>query len=163
MAVRLFPAGPAKSPSRLVVALVATGWWLAQPPMVWFYYNAQLHRGAFPPDGDTIIIPIVNITILWALATPFVAAALVAALWRYQAAQSYAAFDSTRRLRSVLWSVLVGLVALIVGEFAYYDVRDGYPLLALAQVPALLVLAWVRSSLCASRDRPASTILKPAM
>jgi hypothetical protein len=162
MGVRLFPASLSRSPSRLVVALVATGWWLAQPPMAWFYYHAQYRRGAYPPDGDTIIIPIVNTTILWALATPFVAAALATALWRYRAGQSYAAFDTARWLRSALWSLLLTIVALIVAQSAYYDAVDGYPLLTLAQLPGLFVLAWVRSSLSASRDRTAPIVLEPA-
>jgi hypothetical protein len=131
--------------------------------MVWLYYNAQLRRGAYPPDGDTIIIPIANMTIVWTLATPFLAAAAATALWRYRAGQSYIAFDTTRVVRSVLWSTVLGIVALIIAQSAYYDTHDGYPLLALAQVPGLLVLAWVRSSVCAPRARPASTVTESAL
>jgi hypothetical protein len=161
--MRPFPAGLSRSPNRLVVALVATAWWLAQPPMVWFYYHAQYRRGAYPADGDAIMIPIASLAILWALATPFVVAALVIALRRYRAGQSYVAFDTTRRLRSTLWSAFFGIVALIIAEVAYYDAWEGYSPLALARVPGLLVLAWVRSSICAPGARPASTVVEPAL
>jgi hypothetical protein len=161
--VRAFPAGLSSSPSRFVAALVATVWWLAQPPSVWFYYHAQYRRGAYPPDGDAIMIPIAQLAILWALVTPFVATALVIALRRYRAGQSYVAFDTTRRLSSTLWSAFFGIVALIIAEVAYYDAWDGYPLLALARVPGLLVLAWVRSSVCAPRAQGASPVVEPTV
>jgi hypothetical protein len=163
IAVRPFPAGLARSPSRPVVAVTATAWWLAQPPMVWIYYHAQLRRHAYPHDADAIMIPIAQMTILWAIATPLVGAALVAALLRYHPGQTYTAFDSARRLPSALWSVLMGIAALLIVNWAYYDVQDGYPLLALAQVPGLLVVAWVRSSLCAPHDRAARAVVEPAV
>jgi hypothetical protein len=131
--------------------------------MVVVYYRTQLSRGVYPSHADSIAIPIANMTIVWAIATPLVVVALVAALRRYRAGQSYAAFDTARRLPSALWSVLLGIVAYLIAEGAYYDAREGYPLLALAQVPGLFVVAWVRSSLCAPHGRVARAVVEPGV
>jgi hypothetical protein len=159
--MRLFPAGYGRTPHRALVVAVALAWWLAQPPLVAAYYDAQLRRGAYRPEADSIGIPIFTAWGAWGAVTPLVLAALAWTACRGAAGLSYAAVDWGRRARTLGWTAVAALGAYVVLEAAVLDALDGHPWLALAQVPGVLAFAWLRSAVVAAPSRagarPAAT------
>jgi hypothetical protein len=125
------------------VGATATLWWLVQPLLVVRYYSAQLARGAYPPEADSISIPIAEAWIAWLLASPVIAAMLFLALRRYRAGPAYRALDRVRPWRGAAIAVLAITATALVLKNAVADYRDGYPGLALAQFPGLLALVWL--------------------
>ena len=143
MNFKIFTGGIRRTPGRLLVGATATLWWLAQPWLVVRYYTMQLDRGTYPSNADSIVIPIGEDWVGWLLFSPVIAMLLVLALRRYEAGAAYAAFDRVRRWRSAAIAVLAVVAAVLVFDSAAVDYQDGYPALALAQLPGLLAVVWL--------------------
>lgn len=98
-------------------ALFAALLYLAAPAFNAAYYVIEEGRNAYPPNADTIAIPIFTFAIGAAVFAPFYAAAVWLATRSYQGGLSLLAFDTQRPLQSGLWSLLLGGLAFL----ALYD------------------------------------------
>ena len=150
----LFPAGLKHTPARRVAGLVAALWWAAQPWLTERYYEAQLGRGAYPPEADSIGIPIGYAKAAWVVVTPVLLVVVGLLLWRaYRPGAALLAFSRAHWARAAGSTVVaVGASALLV-DSALGDWQDGYPALALAQLPGLLAIAWLRAGCAAEAQR----------
>ena len=140
--------------SKWYFALLAAVLYVTAPLVDASYYVIQQGRGAYPPDADTIAIPIFQFAIALLIVSPVYAVAVWLAIRSYQGGRSLLAFDTTRPVRSVLWSVvLAGAVFCAIYEAVFTATK-----LSLVETGASLLwtylLLCLRSSLAGGGSRP---------
>jgi hypothetical protein len=140
---RVFPNGVLHTPTRFTAGATAAAWWLIQPALVSRYYSEQLAQGAYRPNADSISIPIGTDWALWFIASPVVLLLVWWALRRYL--DGVPCGKKPSGARSIILTVVALLMAATVIIFAWSDLQDGYPVLAAAQLPAVIVLLWLRA------------------
>ncbi len=91
--------------------VLTVGLVIAFPIIADNYFTAMAMAGAYPPDGDTIIMPIMGSVFLAIALSPFIIGCAWLALRRYEAAPSLMVWRDDRRLRSVFITLaaLIGL------------------------------------------------------
>ena len=134
--------------------------WLRTPRSLWFvaglaaflyvfapvenalFYWIQRERGAYPPNADTIAIPIYYFTqaLLWL--APVYALLTWAALRKYVGGRSWWEFDTDRWLVSAFWTLLYG------GLAAQNVYEAGHSALMRMPVSVLCALLWAYLFLC---------------
>lgn len=120
--------------------------YLAAPVVEAVYYYTQQKRGAYLPGADTIAIPIIQFAGALLLISPVFAVAVWLAARTYQGQRSLLAFDKARPVHSLLWSLLLGGLALYCLGEALFSLCHSQPLdFAEAALWAYLLLC-VRSS-----------------
>ena len=128
-------------------ALFAALLYITAPLAEACYYLLQQGRGAYAPNADSIAIPLYQFTLFLLFLSPFYAATVWVAVHFYQGGRSLLAFDTTRPVRGILWSLLLGGSALfLVGDGVY----SAYKLLPSDAVSSFLwayLLLCLRSSL----------------
>ena len=108
----------------------------------WILFSEQ-SRGAFPPDGDAVAIPIAGSAFLALIAVPAAWAFTRFCTRRYPGRLSYAAWNAARPFWSAAWTAAFGCAALcLFAAGVEAAVRDHLPLFlhVLADVWLLLVL-----------------------
>lgn len=119
------------------------------------YYLLQQGRGAYASKADSIAIPIYQFAMFLLFLSPFYAAAVWVATRSYQGGRSLLVFDTTRPVRSFLWSLLLGGLALsLIGSGVY----SGYRLLPSDAVSSLL---WSYLLLCLRSSLAGNTVQMP--
>ena len=97
---------------RWAVAALATLWWATEPLAAATYYEEELRRGAYPPNADSIMIPISQNTMGWLLFTPAMVLVAALAFWRAPRRVRLLAFDRARPIWCGVWSVAFGLLSI---------------------------------------------------
>ena len=142
-------------------ALFAAFLYAAAPLVEAAYYVTQQGRGAYPPDGDTIAIPIYEFAMGLLFLSPVYAVTVWLAVRSYRGGRPLLAFDTMRPVQSVFWSLLLGGLALYnLGYGAY----SAYRLLPLDTASSLLwayLLLCLRSSLAGGSGQ--QTTPQPAL
>ncbi|MBK7999553.1 MAG: hypothetical protein IPK15_12775 [Verrucomicrobia bacterium] len=86
-----------KTPKRKwVVWLLAVGNLLAMPLVEEVYYETNLRRGAYPPEADSIGIPIMQFIAGWVVTLPVFLALIWFGFGEYPGAVSFVAFNKKR-------------------------------------------------------------------
>ena len=92
-------------------AMLTAVWWLTLPLAEAAFYVEESRRGAYPPDADSIGIPIGQNVIGWLILSPLVIAVAALALRGAPPRVRWLAFDRTRPLRAGAWTLLLGALA----------------------------------------------------
>ncbi len=132
----------------------------AEPFVEYVYYSTNLERGVYPPDADSIGIPLFQFAVAWIVTLPVVLGFVWFALRDYPGSVSFMAHNSGRPIWSLAWSVVLLLLAASYVSFAFRSVARGFPLdVAAASLNVYLVLC-LRSSVIFSRAfmRPSQVI-----
>ncbi|SRR6266404_1566890 len=143
--------------NRKAVALLVLAWWIANPFVEAMYYKTELGRGAYPPNADSIAIPIARFVLSWLLLTPLVAWTVWWVLRRAPGRFSWLAFDHGRRVWSATWSVAFGLFALSELQFALASTARNHPEDVMEALIAALAAMALRAGFCAPRFEMAPT------
>ena len=93
----------------------------SQPLVERVYYETNLRRGVYPPEADSIGIPIMQFMAGWLVTLPVVLAFIWFALREYPGSVSFLAYNSTRPAWSAVWSALLGVAA---AYYLYFAVRS---------------------------------------
>ena len=96
---------------------------LAAPLAQVAYYSAELRRGAFPPDADSISIPIVQFTVGLLMASPILAGLVWVGIRRYTAPRLFN-WASSAPAGSLWWSGVFGFAAALCAWNAAVLARD---------------------------------------
>ena len=121
------------------------------------YYSIELHRGSFPPDGDSLGIPIGAFTIGLLITAPFTVGFLWFCLHRYPGSVSLVAWNRARPYWSLGWSALFG--AIVLDELRTLRLRHAavHPLDAAQAVAAIYFFLALRALVIVrAQDRPDS-------
>ncbi len=140
-----FPGGITRTPRAFVVLIAAVAWWGPQPWLAERYYSLQLGRGAYPPEADSIMIPIGQAWMSWLLLTPLVGGLTIWALRHYRLGVPTLTWHLKRPWFGAMVSLLAALAIAAIADSAVADYRDGYLVLALPQVIGILVVLWLRA------------------
>lgn len=136
-------------------ALFAALLYITAPVVDAVYYITQQGRGTYPANADSIGIPIYEFALALLLLSPLYVVVVWLAVRSYRGGRPLLTFDTTRLVRSTLWSLLLGGLALYnLGDGAY----SAYRLLPLDTISALLwayLLLCLRSSLAGNSGRQA--------
>ncbi len=118
----------------------------AQPFVEATYYAAALRRGAFPPEADSIGIPISQFVFGWLVSLPVVFLFIWFALREYPGSVPLAAHNTSRPVWSFLWSAFLLLLAASYTWFAFQSIRRGFPVDVAAALLSIYLLLCLRSS-----------------
>lgn len=141
------------SPWPLAV-LVVTLWW-GHLALGRAYYQRAYEAGYFPPEADSITIPIMGGAVGTVVLFPVVALGLWLVLRRYPRHCRLTAWDSHRPIRSLLWTLLAA--RLVWGEIttAVDCIQLRLPLHVASSMAWLLCWLWLRSVVASPRRRAA--------
>jgi hypothetical protein len=108
------------------------------------YWPVVLRAGVLPPEGDTIIIPMMGSVFSAAVASPFVLGAAWLCLRRYNPATRLLAWRRERLVLSIVATVVLGgAAAFLVGQI-FADVVEGVPWYdAIWHAYAIVCIAWL--------------------
>src|SRR5690349_1970616 len=109
--------------SRWTVVMAAVVLFLAAPLAQVAYYSAELRRRAFPPDADSISIPIFQFTIGLLTASPILAGLVWVGIRRYSATRLFN-WASSAPAASLWWSGVFGSAAALCAWDAAVLARD---------------------------------------
>lgn len=99
-------------------------------------------RGAFPPNADSIAIPILQTACALLVLSPLSASILWLAARGYRGGRTLLSFDTGKPLRSTVWSLLLGGLAALLLAAAAQSVLFTQP------VDTASSLAWAYLTLC---------------
>jgi hypothetical protein len=134
---------------RLVGLIVV--WWLAAPWVEALYYRTELARGAFPPEADSIGLPLGQHFIGWLAFTPVLVAIVLLALRGAPRRFSLLAFDRGRPWWSGGWTVGLGALALDHLWSAGAAAMRGHPADVVHSLVGVVALLALRGAACAPR------------
>jgi len=137
---------------RPVVSLLVAAWWLASPIVEAVFYSTEQSRGAYPPQADSIVIPIFKFAIVWVLLTPFVAGLIWLALRLAPARFPWLAFDPGRRLWCVFWTLALGTFAFSELWFCVASIGRNHPEDVAGSLLGIFAALALRAAICARRD-----------
>jgi hypothetical protein len=129
--------------------------YLSIPLVETVYYSIEEGRRVYPPNADSIGIPLYLVTMGLLLLSPVYVALVWAATRFYQGGRSLLAFDINRPMRSVFWSLLLGGLALFELYEAAYSVCRLVPMDVGADLLWAYLLLCLRSSLAGDGGRQA--------
>ena len=119
--------------------------WFSIIPIAIFYYSRLLNEGAFPPDADSIGIPIIQTAITVFSGAPFLNVFLWFTSRRYPGSISVFCSSGSRGSRYWIWTVLAilgaGLVVFVFMDSALHADWEW----AIASLPWLYVCAATRA------------------
>ena len=95
-----------------MIALWALSLLLSQPLFTHFYYTTMLARGAYPPNADSIAIPIYHEFYAWIIFLPLELTIIAYILMHYPGSISLFTWNKERKLWSILWLIIFGLLIL---------------------------------------------------
>jgi hypothetical protein len=120
--------------------------WAGRLWLIPVYYQKTSELGYYPPEADSIAIPVVSHAFMTVIVAPFFAAALWLLLRRSSVDRRiWCAWNRQRWVLSLMWSVLFVLFALTTLLILRDDVRARLPLNALADVCWFLLWLAVRA------------------
>ena len=102
------------SPIWLLTAALIFGFPLAN----WLYWPQVLRSGVLPPEGDSIMIPMVGSVLLAVVASPFLLALATICLRRYNPRTKLFAWRRDRPIRSAVATLMFGGAAIVLAAFA---------------------------------------------
>lgn len=105
--------------------LLSTGLWVVHPFVMIKYFLVTLNLNWYPPEADSIGIPIIGGFFLAIVGYPFFFFLCLRASWAFQTPFSFSKWDRDRPKRSLIISVVFGLLAL----FSLISAVDSYHLL----------------------------------
>src|SRR5262245_3590244 len=108
--------------TRIRAAVLTAGWWLAQPFAEARYYQQELQRGAYPPDADSIAIPIARFVFGWLIVSP-----------------------------PSVWTIALALFALSELWFVVRSIPGGYAVDIVTSLGGAVAALAARAALCARR------------
>ncbi len=95
---------------------------IVQPAFTAQYFEWNLDHGAYPPHADSIAIPLAGNIILWIFWAPILSIVFWIAFWRLASVPRLLAWNSNKKWKSSLISLLcLGCVALMA-EAAWEDI-----------------------------------------
>ena len=100
-------------PRAWLFAVVAVLVYASAPLLAIAYYSEMLRKGAYPPYGDSIAIPISEVLTLAAIFAPVYILFLVLTLLGYPGAVSLWVWNGARSVWSWLWTVLCGVAVVL--------------------------------------------------
>lgn len=109
--------------NRISVIFLAVALYLTAPLVEWYFYTTELARGSFPPDADSISIPLFQFTVVWILGTPVAALLIWFALRDYPGSVSLFTFNRERPFWSAFWTLLFGYLVFHDLVFAVTSVQ----------------------------------------
>jgi len=122
-------------PKAWQLALVALIIYASAPLFAIAYYGEMLRKGAYPPDADSIGIPIYENNRAAIILAPVFCAILFIILWRYPGSVPLFAWNATRRVWSWvstgLFAVLIAITAAGFIEVWQWKLAIGFVNLAL--------------------------------
>lgn len=130
----------------LSIFILACSLWAARMPLVQAYYERTLRLGYYPPEADSIGIPIASEAILTALLAPVLALCLWLVLRRSPPRYTWLAWSSGHRVWSGFWTLLFGLFICQTGLFLLENLRIGLPLNALANAGWAMIWLELRAA-----------------
>ena len=143
-----------KTPRSLwIIAGLAAFLYVTAPVENALFLWIQRERGAYPPNADTIAVPIYSLAQSLLVLAPVYALFAFAALRTYVGGRTLWEFDTDRWLRSTFWTLVYGAMA----TCCLYQV--GYYALIRMPVSVLVALLWAYLFLCVR----ASLAGKPAL
>lgn len=92
----------------LSLILLAAFLYLTAPLVEWWYYAAELERGSFPVNADSIAIPLFQFTFGWLTGAPVAAFLIWFCVRDYQGNHSLFGFNRKRLIWSLIWTVAFG-------------------------------------------------------
>ena len=144
---------------RWLVAGLMTIWWIATPAVDAAYYSTQARRGAYPPEADSIGIPIGQSVAGWLLLTPVILLLVFLALRRAPGRVELLGFDRSTfagRIWSAVWTVLLLAFAGSEAWFAVRSLQDAMWLDVAHSVLGVCVALALRAAFAAPRTRSES-------
>ncbi|HEX8289129.1 MAG TPA: hypothetical protein VF556_14090 [Pyrinomonadaceae bacterium] len=133
--------------NRISVIFLAVALYLTAPLVEWYFYTTELARGSFPPEADSISIPLFRFVIVWVLGSPVAALLIWFALRDYPAAVSLFAFDRVRLVWSALWTLVFGFLIFKHLTFAFASVQKSQPFDVIQPLLLAYLMLCLRSSL----------------
>jgi len=135
--------------SRRAVLAVAWFLFLTAPLAVACYFDVERRLGAYPPDADTIAIPILGFVALWAATAPVTWGFVWLCVRRYPGRVPLAAWNRDRPVWSAAWTLaVVAAIACFVLGTPWPRAAD-HPLLIVHVVLDLWFLLVLRSAIVA--------------
>ena len=138
---------------------VAALLWLTLPVENTFTLIIEQARGVFPPDGDTIAIPLFQGGLLLLVLSPIYAFFLWLAARDYQGGRRLFSFDAAKPVQSALWSLLLGGAATLAAASATQSLWLIEPLDAAEALAWAYLLLCLRSSLAGTRPAVSKAIM----
>ena len=135
------------------VALFATFLYITAPLVEAVYYTIQQGRGTYPANADSIAIPIFQFAFGLLLLSPLYVVVLWLAVRSYRGGRPLLAFDMTRPMQSVFWTLLLGGLALYELGYAAYSAYRLLPSDVAASLLWVYLLLCLRSSLAGGRQQ----------
>lgn len=132
------------------VIFLAVALYLTAPLVEWYFYTTELARGNFPPDADSIAIPLFQFSVVWVLGAPVAALLIGFALRDYPGAVSLFGFNRARPVRSAFWTLVFGFFVFEHLTFAIASVQKSQPFDVIQSILLAYLMLCLRSSLVCS-------------
>jgi len=133
--------------NRISVIFLAVALYLTSPLVEWYFYTTELARGSFPPNADSISIPLFRFVIVWVLGAPVAALLVGFALRDYPGAVSLFAFNRARPVWSAFWTLVFGFLIFKHLTFAFASVQKSQPFDVIQPLLLAYLMLCLRSSL----------------
>jgi hypothetical protein len=133
--------------NRIAVIFLAVALYLTAPLVEWYFYTTELARGSFPPDADSIAIPLFRFVIVWVLGSPIAALLVGFALQDYPGAVSLFAFNRARPVWSAFWTLVFGFLIFKHLTFAFASAQKLQPFDVIQPLLLAYLMLCLRSSL----------------
>jgi hypothetical protein len=115
---------------RWMVVASALFLFLTAPLAVYSYYTTEFDRGAYPPEADSMGIPIIGFAVGLLITSPFLAGLVWYGTRRYRASVGIMAWAAEAPVRSGVWSMIYGGPAVAWAREAVILVGSGYGVVA---------------------------------
>jgi hypothetical protein len=132
--------------ARWPVVASAIALFLVAPLIEAAHYYRELSRGAYPPEADSISIPIFQFTVGLGMLSPALATIVWAATRHYPSGAPLLTWSVLRPLRSWAWTVLFGAAALLLAADAVFLASAGDPLASIHRAPSGCIALILRAS-----------------
>jgi len=135
------------------IALYLAAVWFSSPFVEIVYYQIELKRGSFPPEADTIMIPIMNFTISWIMLTPLI---IIFSWWllkNYPGKVSLFSWNNAKQIKSYAVTAVLVLYAISQLYFAIMSGIKSNFIDVISSIATAHVALIVRASIVMSKRR----------
>ncbi len=113
--------------------------WITRMPLVTAYYERTQQLGYYPPEADSIGIPIASNAVVTVMLFPAIVLGLWLILRNFPACYSWLAWNKNHWFMSAFWTAICGYLLYLTFDYGRENWQIGLPLNVLSNCGCLLL------------------------
>ncbi|MBN1182336.1 MAG: hypothetical protein JXB49_08630 [Bacteroidales bacterium] len=136
-----------------ILAMYIAFIWFCSPIVEAIYYSTELKRGSYPPESDTVIIPIMQFTISWFLLTPLIVAFVWWLVKHYPGKVSLLSWNREKQFKSYIITTIISIFVICELVFVFKSIARNHIIDVISTLLTIHIALIVRASMVMSYNK----------